>query len=98
MQKPIGKILAATLLALAGMAHAQAPDLSDGEVRKVEKDRGLLTLRHGPLKNLDMPGMTMMFKVRDPGMLDAVHVGDKVHFKAEMVDGSLTVTQIEPAR
>lgn len=94
----IERLLAAALLALAGIAHAQAPGLSDGEVRKVERDRGLLTLQHGPLKNLDMPGMTMMFRVKEPAMLDALHVGDKVHFKAEMVDGSLTVTQIEPAR
>jgi Cu/Ag efflux protein CusF len=99
MQNPLQRILATSLLVLAGLAHAQpAPELSEGEVRKIEKDGGLVTLRHGPLKNLDMPGMTMMFKVRNADMLDALQVGEKVRFKAEMVDGTLTVTQIEEAR
>jgi Cu/Ag efflux protein CusF len=88
-----------TAFTLAGPAHAQAPatELSDGEVRKVDKENGKLTLRHGPLNNLDMPGMTMVFQVRDPGMLDKLKTGDKVRFSADKVDGKLTVTHLEQA-
>ncbi|MGJ7497383.1 copper-binding protein [Variovorax sp. RT4R15] len=73
-------------------------ELADGEVRKVEKDNKKLTLRHGPLKNLDMPGMTMVFQVSDDAMLDKVQAGDKVRFQAEKIDGKFTVTKIEAAR
>ena len=77
-------------------AHADAA-LSEGEVRKVDKDAQKITIRHGALANLDMPAMTMVFRVRDPAMLDQVKPGDKVSFRAEKIDGALTVTKIEPA-
>ena len=70
---------------------------SDGEVRKVDKEHGKLTLRHGPLQNLDMPAMTMVFKAADPKLLDGLQVGDKIKFTAEKVDGIFTVTAIQPA-
>jgi Cu/Ag efflux protein CusF len=76
---------------------AEAP-AADGQVRKVDKEQGKLTLRHGPIANLDMPGMTMVFKVADPKMLDGLKPGDKVKFAAERVDGAITVTAIEAAR
>ena len=66
----------------------------DGEIRKVDKDAGKITIRHGPLTNLDMPAMTMVFRVKDAAMLDQVKVGDTVKFKAEKVDGNFTVTEI----
>jgi Cu/Ag efflux protein CusF len=72
-----------------------ASPMSDGEVRKIDKEQGKLTLRHGPIQNLDMPGMTMVFKVADPKMLDTVKEGDKVRFSADRIDGALTVTAIE---
>ena len=72
--------------------------LADGEVRKVDKEAGKLTLRHGPLPNLGMTtNMTMVFRVKDPIMLDRVKAGDKVKFAAESVGGQLTVTRLEPA-
>ncbi len=74
------------------------PDMVDGEVRKVDKDTGKITLRHSEIKKLDMPAMTMVFRVKDPTMLDNVKVGDKVKFKAEGSGGALTVTEIEPAK
>jgi len=89
-------LFAAVLAAPA--AWAQADALSDGEVRKVDKDAKKITLRHGPIKNLDMPPMTMVFKVKDPAMLESVKQGDKVKFAAEKVKGDYTVTKIEPAR
>jgi len=70
-------------------------DMSEGEVRKVDSTVGKLTLRHGPLANLDMPAMTMVFRVKDPAWLAQLRVGDKVRFVAQRVDGNLTVTTLE---
>lgn len=82
----------AVTLAQAGAA------LSDGEVRKVDKDAKKITIKHGPLTNLDMPPMTMVFQVKDPAMLDQVKAGEKVKFQAEKLGGAFTVTRIEPAK
>lgn len=76
---------------------ASAPT-SEGEVRKVDKEQGKITLRHGPIPNLDMPNMTMVFGVKDPAFLDNVKAGDKVRFTADKVNGVYTVTSIEPAK
>lgn len=70
----------------------------DGEVRKIDKEAGKITLKHGPIPNLDMPGMTMVFRVKDPAMLDSVKAGDKVRFSAEKVAGALTVIQLTPVK
>ncbi|KQW36855.1 copper-binding protein [Rhizobacter sp. Root404] len=78
-------------------ATAAAPQ-SDGEVRKLDKDQGKVTLRHGPLVNLEMPAMTMVFKAADPKLLDGLKEGDKVKFTAEKVNGAFTVTAIQPAK
>ena len=87
----------ALVASLALPAFAQAP-LSEGEVRKVDKDGRKITLRHGEIKNLDMPPMTMVFGVKNPAMLDAVKSGDKVQFRAVSEDGKYVVTEILPAR
>ncbi|MDM0104256.1 copper-binding protein [Variovorax sp. J22R24] len=88
------------VFALAGLAHAQSPndELSNGEVRKIDRENALVTLRHGPLNNLDMPGMTMVFKVSDNALLDVLQTGDKVRFRAEVVDGKFVVTKLEAVR
>lgn len=81
--------------------HASAPAAapqSEGEVRKIDKAQGKLTLRHGPLQNLDMPAMTMVFRVSDPKLLDSLKEGDKVRFSAEKINGAFTVTAIQPAK
>jgi Cu/Ag efflux protein CusF len=75
----------------------QSAALSEGEVRRVDKDAKKITLRHGPLQNLDMPAMTMVFQVKDPSLLEKVKVGDKVKFRAEKAGSQYIVTQIEPA-
>ena len=72
--------------------------MSDGEVRKIDKEAGKITIKHGPLANLDMPGMTMVFRVKDLAMLDRVKEGDKIRFVADRVDGSLTVIQMDPSK
>ncbi|WP_436544662.1 copper-binding protein [Janthinobacterium sp. ZB1P44] len=69
--------------------------MSEGEIKKVDKHAGKLTIMHGELKNLGMPGMTMLFKVKEPSMLDKVKKGDKVRFVAEKIGGVFTVTSIE---
>lgn len=84
--------------AAAASAAAASVEMTDGEVRKVDKEAGKLTLRHGEIKNLDMPGMTMVFAVKDRSVLDSLKAGDKVRFTADSLGGKLTVTQIEVAK
>lgn len=79
-------------------AAANPADLAAGEVRRVDKAAGKITLRHGPIRNLDMPAMTMVFQVSDPALLDTVRTGDKVRFVAAQKSGAYFVTHIEPAR
>lgn len=75
----------------AGAASA----MSEGEIRKIDKGLGKITIKHGELKNLAMPPMTMIFRVKDPVMLDQVKVGDNISFVAEQIDGRFAVTRIE---
>ena len=77
------------------IAQASTTDMTDGEVRKVNKEGGTLTLKHGDIKNLDMPGMTMVFAVKDKAMLDKVKAGDKIKFKAINDAGKFTVTEVQ---
>lgn len=72
-------------------------DLSEGEIRKVDTAQGKMTIRHGELKNLDMPGMTMVFSVKDAAWLKQFKEGDKIRFRAEMIGNGLMVTQINSA-
>lgn len=80
-------------------ATAVAPnDMADGEIRKIDMETKKITIKHGEIKNLDMPGMTMVFQVKDPALLDKLKVGDKISFKAEKSGGAFVVTGIQPAR
>lgn len=83
---------------LSQQAPAADEALSQGEVRQVDKSAGKITIKHGPLTNLDMPAMTMAFRVKDPAMLDQVKTGDKIAFVAEKVNGALTVTRLQAAK
>ena len=110
----LNRLVAAFGVTLAFGAHAQtapasaaehaahhavaAAPTTAGEVRKIDKEQGKVTLRHGPIANLDMPGMTMVFKVSDPKLLDSIKEGDKVKFAAEKINGAITVTAIEAAK
>lgn len=80
------------------MAGNAAPTTAEAEVRKIDREAGKITLKHGPIRNLDMPPMTMVFGVRDRALLDKVKVGEKVRFAAEQNAGALVVTAIEPAK
>ena len=77
--------------------YSTAPK-STGEVEKVDKSGGKVTIKHGPIDNLGMPAMTMAFRVKDPAMLDQMKEGDKINFVVEKVDGAFTVIQAEPAK
>lgn len=78
-----------------GRSAQAAVAMTEGEIRKIDREAGKLTLRHGPIVNLDMPGMTMSFRVSEPQMLDSLKVGDKIRFVAERVNGATLVTRIE---
>ena len=82
----------------AAAAGAAAADMTDGEVRKVDMEGSKITLKHADIKSLDMPGMTMVFVVKDKAMLDKLKTGDKVKFKAINDAGKFTVTEIQPAK
>lgn len=72
-----------------------AGQMVEGEIKKVNKEAGKLTIRHGELKDLGMPAMTMVFHVKDPAMLDQVKAGDKIKFVAQKVEGAMTVVKLE---
>jgi Cu(I)/Ag(I) efflux system periplasmic protein CusF len=93
-------------LALSAPAYAQQPSggheahhaaaLTDGEVRRVNRETQRITVRHGPIANLDMPAHTMVFQVKEPALLEQVKPGDKIRFEAEKVPGGYAITRIEP--
>lgn len=99
--------LTATTVFLTGAAQSVAAQrqeaaasiaMTSGEVRKVDKDAQKLTIKHGPIENLGMPAMTMVFRVKNPVMLNQVKAADKIRFTAESVGGALTVTRIETTK
>jgi Cu(I)/Ag(I) efflux system periplasmic protein CusF len=94
----IAKWFFVLLVAFASPALADGEALTDGEVRKVDKDAKKITIKHGPMPSLDMPAHTMVFQVGDAAMLDQVKVGDKIKFHAEKVGGAFRLLKIEPAR
>lgn len=77
---------------------AVAADMTEAEVRKIDKEAGKITLKHGAIKNLDMPPMTMVFRVKEPALLDQIKAGDKIRFEAEKINGQFTVTRAEVTR
>jgi len=81
----------------AGAANAAAAEvLADGEVRRVDPEQGKVTIKHGEIRNLEMPPMTMVFRAKDPAMLAKLKAGDKIRFAAEQSGGAYVVTRIEP--
>ena len=81
----------------ATMEKPAMKDAAEAEVRKIDKDAKKITLKHGPIKNLDMPGMTMVFQVKDAALLDKFVAGDKILFTAEQQQGAFVVTGAEKA-
>ena len=75
--------------------HVDSTAMTAGEVKKIDKDTGKVTIKHGPIKNLEMPGMTMIFRVKDAVMLDQLNEVDKINFAADKINGAFTLMQIE---
>lgn len=107
--KCIPVVMAAVLFAICQGAAAGSPtvehtpssatteravSLSEGEIKKVDIDAERVTIKHGPLENLGMPGMTMIFSVTDVSVLRSIKAGDKVKFAAGKVDGRIVVTEL----
>ena len=94
------KIRTAAFAAALTATAAQAQDASiAGEVKKIDEDAGKITLKHGPAKSLGMDEpMTMVYRVKDPAMLNQVKVGDKVQFEAENADAGYTVTKLQKVK
>ena len=82
----------------ARQSATSASDMTDGEVRRVDKARGAVLLKHGEIKNLNMGAMTMVFKLQDPTMVDQLQAGDKVKFSAVQKGEDLIVTSIRKAQ
>ena len=89
-------IVAAFAVLLAPAAAAQSA--VDGHVQRIDPAQGKVTLRHAPIKNLDMDAMTMVFRVQDPAQLQGLKAGDKVKFQADRVNGQITIVKIEKAK
>lgn len=100
ISRTISALVALGLSAVLSVgAWAQSTtSMTDGEVKKMDPKAQTITLAHGPIQNLDMPAMTMVFKASTPTLLGKAKVGDKVKFRAEMPNGALTVTTIEWAK
>jgi Cu(I)/Ag(I) efflux system protein CusF len=84
---------------LCGMAaHADAElVMAEGVVRKLDVDNRKITIKHGEIKNLDMPGMTMVFRLQEKINIDSLKSGDKVLFHVEKLDGGYTITELQLA-
>lgn len=97
MMRILHTLPALLALALAAGAHAgHSPDYTPAEVRKVDKEGGKITLRHGEIRNLQMPPMSMVFQVKDAKWLDRFKAGDKVQFRAVQEEGKYVVTELQP--
>jgi len=80
---------------LVSAAEAQS---INGTVKKIDAEQGKLTIDHGPIKNLDMDSMTMVFRASDPAMLKGLKAGDKIKFDADRVNGQITVTKLQKSK
>lgn len=96
-------LLFAFMVAFSQMSASEARVLiaqaessrGEGEVRKVDKSAGKITIKHGPLEEMNMPGMTMVFRPKDPAMLDALKEGDQIRFTTSRQGGAFTLDTAE---
>ncbi|MEF2545877.1 copper-binding protein [Aurantimonas sp. E1-2-R+4] len=89
------KIAALSFLSLALASPAVAVEYTKGQITKIDAKQQKLTIKHGALKNLDMPAMTMVFKVSDEKMLAKAKEGKNIEFVADRVKGKLTVVEMK---
>lgn len=100
MKSTVRSVLLAVAIAAAPVAALAQASLVAGEVKKIDESAGKITLKHGPIKNLNMDDeeMTMVFRVADPAMIKQVKVGDKVQFAAERQSAGITITKLQKAK
>ena len=79
------------------VSAVSASHMADGEIKKINRDSKKMTIKHGDIKSLDMPGMTMVFQIRDTSLLETFKAGDKVKFVIEKLDGAFVVTSMQLA-
>ena len=93
-------MILALSLSLSSVAAVAQAAMANGEVKKIDEGAGKITLKHGPIKNLDMEeeSMTMVFRVQDPAVLKQVKVGDKVQFEAERAAAGITITKMQKSK
>ena len=97
--KLLALIAAMMLIAVQPSLAQTAPEVTSGQVTKIDESAQKITIRHGPIKKYDMEdGMTMVFRAQDPAMLKAVKPGDKIRFESDRINGQFTVTRIEKAK
>ncbi|WP_425988367.1 copper-binding protein [Afipia sp. DC4300-2b1] len=91
----IAVVLASMLTSAAAFALNA---MVQGEVKKIDAAAAKITLKHGPIKNLEMDAMTMVLRVNDPDMLKNLKVGDKVKFEAERASEGVTITKMQKSK
>ena len=94
----VSGIATAAAFAADAPAKAAAASLSSGEVRKVDREAKKVTIKHGPIDNLKMPPMTMVFRVKEAALLDGIEPGTPVRFRAEEADGGYVVTRLQKTK
>lgn len=98
MKRFIAAVMAGTIILASGPLWAQT-GTTEGEVRRIDKSTGKITLRHGPIAGeLDMPAMSMVFQVKDPALLDRLKTGDKGRFVVSKDDGGYWILSAEPEK
>jgi Cu(I)/Ag(I) efflux system periplasmic protein CusF len=99
MRKMISTLVLAVVFAVAQSSTllAQTNEVK-GEIKKIDKAQAKLTVKHEAIKNLDMDQMTMVFRIKDPKMLDSLNEGDQVLFEADRVNGQITITKIKKTK
>jgi len=99
----LGIALPVSSMAQTTMDHSKmdmsqpAASMTEGEVKKIDFEAGKVTIKHGPITHMDMPGMTMVFTVKDKALLTNVKPGDKVQFMVVSEGGKMVVTVIQSA-
>jgi Cu(I)/Ag(I) efflux system protein CusF len=83
-----------TVMVAGATAMAAPSGPVRGEVRRIDAAANKVTLKHGPIRELELPAMTLVYVVQDPKLLDNLKAGDTVRFTADKVDGRYTVLSI----
>ena len=95
LRGPLAAVLLAGVLPFGGVQASGDHPMTEGTVRKVDTDQGKVTIKHGPIENLDMPPMTMVFGMKDPALLEGLEKGDDVRFYVVMDGTSMVIEELE---